>query len=129
MFVEQISVFIENKNGRLSAISNVLAESGINISALSLAENEEYGMLRMVVDNPHKAKEVLKEHGVICKVSKVLCLEIEDVAGGFAKIVEKLSLNKIEIQYMYACLSRKEGKALMIFNVDDVELAEKILNS
>ena len=75
-----------------------------------------------------KAKEVLKEHGVICKVSKVLCLEIEDVAGGFAKIVEKLSLNKIEIQYMYACLSRKEGKALMIFNVDDVDLAEKILN-
>ena len=129
MLVEQISVFIENKKGRLSAISDVLAQNNINITALSLAESEEYGMLRMIVDEPHKAKDILVEHGVVCKVSKVLQVEIKDVAGEFSKIVKELSNNEIEIYYMYACLSKKEGKALMIFNVDKVDVAQKVIEN
>ncbi len=127
MLVEQIAVFIENKKGRLSAITKILAENGINITALSLAESEEYGMLRMIVSEPHKAKEILSQKGVVCKVSKVLQIEINDVAGEFSKIVNILSNEEIEIYYMYASVSKNDGKALMIFNVDNVELAQKVI--
>lgn len=128
MLVDQIAVFIENKKGRLSAITDILAKNNINITALSLAESDEYGMLRMIVNEPYKAKEILSLNGVICKVSKVLLIEFDDVAGEFSKIVNVLSSQNVEIYYMYASLSKKEGKALMIFNVDNVELAQKVID-
>ena len=87
MIVEQISVFIENKQGNLSAIADLLANNNIDISALSLAENSEYGMLRMIVSDPHLAQQTLSSSGIFCKVTKVLAVAIDDKPGGFAKSV------------------------------------------
>ena len=128
MLVEQISVFIENKQGRLSQIANTLAQNNIDISALSLAENTEYGILRMIVSDPYKAKDVLFSDGVICKVTKVLAVAIDDVPGGFAKEIETLANNGIEVNYMYACVSHQKGKALMILSVNDLEKAQSLIS-
>ena len=129
MLVEQISVFIENKKGRLSEIAEVLAENKIDVSALSLADTEEYGVVRMIVSDPHKAKEVLEKHGVVGKVTDVLAVAIDDVPGGFAKALKTLTDNSVEIKYMYACVAHEKGKALMIFSVEDPKSAEQIISS
>ena len=127
MIVEQISVFIENKEGRLLEIAEVLSQNNIDISALSLADTEEYGVLRMIVSDPYKAKEVLLQNGVIGKVTDVLAVVIDDVPGGFTKALKQISDNRISVKYMYACTSHKKGKALMILSVSDIQKAEEIV--
>ncbi len=127
MLVEQISVFIENKKGRLSEIAEVLAQNNIDISALSLADTDEYGVLRMIVTDPHKAKEALAEHGVIGKVTPVLAVAIEDRPGGFYEALSVLTDNHVEIKYMYACVSHEKGKALMILSVENPQMAEEMI--
>ncbi len=128
MLVEQISVFIENKKGRLSEIAEVLAQNNIDISALSLADTDEYGVLRMIVTDPHKAKEALAEHGVIGKVTTVLAVAIEDRPGGFCEALSTLTDNHVEIKYMYACVSHEKGKALMILSVENPKAAEELIS-
>ncbi len=127
MIVEQISVFVENKKGRLLEIAEVLSQNNIDISALSLADNEEYGVLRMIVNNPYKAKDVLKTHGVVCKVTDVLAVVMSDKPGGFSSALKQISENGISIKYMYACTSQQSGKAIMILSVSDLEKAEEII--
>lgn len=127
MIVNQVSVFVENKKGRLAAITETLAQNQIDISALSLAENEEYGILRLIVNNAQKAKEVLSESGVIVKITKVLAIAIEDVPGGFSAGMQVLTENNIEIRYAYACVAHESGKALMIFSVENPENADRLL--
>ena len=127
MIVEQISVFVENKEGRLLEIAEVLSQNNIDISALSLADTEEYGVLRMIVSDPYKAKEVLLQNGVIGKVTDVLAVVIDDVPGGFTKALKQISDNGIGVKYMYACTSHKKGKALMILSVSDIQKAEEIV--
>ena len=127
MIVEQVSVFVENKMGRLAAVTKTLAQNGIDISALSLAENEEYGVLRLIVSNPQKAKQALNQSGVIVKITPVLAVAIEDVPGGFSAALEVLTAANVEIRYVYACVAHETGKALMIFSVEDPETADKLL--
>lgn len=127
MIVEQISVFIENKEGRLSAIADILAQNGIDISALSLADTAEYGVLRMIVSDPYKAKDALLAQGIIGKVTDVLAVSISDEPGGFATSLKNITDNGISIKYMYACVSHKKGKALMILSVSDLQKAEAII--
>ena len=127
MIVEQISVFIENKEGRLLEVAEVLAKNNIDISALSLADTEEYGVLRMIVSDPYKAKAVLLETGVICKVTDVLAVSISDEPGGFATSLKSITDNGIFIKFMYACVSHKKGKALMVLSVSDLQKAEEII--
>lgn len=129
MIVEQISVFIENKEGRLSEIAEVLAENKIDISALSLADTDEYGVLRMIVSDPYKAKEVLLTHGVIGKVTDVLAVAINDEPGGFSQALKRITDEGISVKYMYACTSHKKGTALMILAVSDIEKAEEIVKN
>ena len=128
MIVEQISVFVENKKGRLNEIAEVLAKNHVDISALSLADTEEYGVVRMIVNNPHLAKEVLKAHGVIAKVTSVLAVAIDDKPGGFYRALSTLTDNDISVKYMYASMSHEKGKAIMILSVDDLEKAEEIIS-
>ncbi len=128
MLAEQISVFIENKTGRLAEIAECLGNGGIDISALSLADTDEYGVLRMIVSDPHRAKQLLAETGVIGKVTKVLAVAIDDRAGGFADAVGILTKNDVQIKYMYACVSHEKGKALMILSVEDPENADKLID-
>ena len=114
MIIRQISVFLENKPGRLTAAVDVLAKNGIDISALSLADTAEFGVLRMIVDQPDRAKEVLNETGVIVRISHVVAIAMDDVPGGAVTILHTLSENGLNIEYMYACVGKISGKALMV---------------
>lgn len=127
MLAKQISVFLENKPGRLSEAAEVLARNSIDISALSLADTDEYGVLRMIVSDPDKAKQVLRDSGVICKVTQVLVVAIEDTPGGFSNSLRVLTDNGIEVKYMYACVSREIGKAIMVVSVSNPEEADKLI--
>ena len=129
MLVKQISVFLENKPGRLSEAAEVLAKNGIDISALSLADTDEYGVLRMIVSDPDKAKNALGESGVICKVTDALVVAIDDRPGGFSESLRILTDNGIEVKYMYACVSRAQGKAIMVLSVADPAKADELIRN
>lgn len=129
MLVKQVSAFIENKTGRLAEVADILAENHIDISALSLADTADYGIARMILSDPEKAVEVLKAAGIICKITEALAVAVDDVPGGFAKAVHHLTNAGIEIKYMYACVGNHDGKALMIFSVEEPEIAEGIIAS
>jgi len=127
MFIKQLSVFVENKAGRLEPIIKSLGEGGINIRALSIADTTDFGILRIIVDDDKKARETLRENGVISKVTDVIAVYIDDRSGGLAAVLDKVAAAGVNIEYMYAFLGRKEGKALMVLKADDEAAAEKAL--
>lgn len=127
MFIKQLSIFVENKQGRLEKIISELGNNNINISALSMADTTDFGILRIIADQPEKAKSVLNEIGVIAKLTDVMAVVIDDNSGGLASVLSIISQNGISIEYMYAFLGKVQGKALMVFKVSDAELTEKIL--
>lgn len=127
MFIKQLSIFVENKVGRLQSIISALSENDINISALSIADTTDFGILRIIVDNPDKAKLVLKGMGVISKASDVVAVYIDDRSGGLAKVLNIVSEAGIGIEYMYAFHGRIEGKALMVLKTDNEEMLEQVL--
>ena len=128
MFVKQLSVFVENKFGRISEIINALAENSIDISALSLADTSEFGILRLIVDKPELAVDVLKAEGVIVKLSDVLAIAIDDAPGGLAKALSVLTEANVVIEYMYAFIGKADGKAMTVIRVDDEAKAIDALN-
>lgn len=128
MFIKQLSIFVENKFGRLEAIVDCLSENGINLRALSLADTETYGVLRVIVDDADKAKKVLGEIGVISKVTDVVAVYLDDRSGGLASVLSILKDEEVSVEYMYAFLGRKEGKALMVVKADDEAKIEKVLS-
>ena len=128
MFIKQLSIFVENKVGRLQSIIDALGENDVNISALSIADTTDFGILRIIVDNPDKAKLVLKGMGVISKTTDVIAVYIDDRTGGLASVLNVVTKAGISIEYMYAFLGRKEGKALMVLKADDEEMAEIVLS-
>lgn len=127
MFIKQLSIFIENKVGRLQAIMDTLSENDINIRALSIAETTEFGILRIITPEVDKAKKVLREVNVISKITDVIAVYIDDKAGGLAKMLKCITDAGINVEYMYAFLGRTEGKALMVLKADDEAEAEKAL--
>ena len=127
MFIKQLSVFVENKQGRLEAIINALGENGVNISALSIAETSEFGVLRLIVDDIDKAKACLNEIGVISKITDVIAVYIDDRTGGLGSVLKIVSEGGVSIEYMYAFLGRTEGKALMVLKADDEVKVKEIL--
>lgn len=128
MFIKQLSIFVENKVGRLQAIINALGENDVNIRALSIADTTDFGILRIIVDNPDKAKLVLKGLGVISKSTDVVAVYIDDRSNGLGEVLNIVSGAGIGIEYMYAFLGRTEGKALMVLKADDEVKLEKVLN-
>jgi hypothetical protein len=127
MRVEQISVFLENRAGRLAEITRVLGEAEVNIRALSLADTSDFGILRLIVSDNDKAKEVLKEHGFTVGKTSVVAVEVEDRPGGLNRILEILSKESINVEYMYAFVQHSGANALMIFRFDDIDSAVKLL--
>ena len=127
MIIRQLSVFLENKPGRLCAAIDELAKAGVNISALSLADAAEYGILRLIVDQPDLAKEVLTASGVIVKTHRVIALAMNDEPGGAGTILHLLADAGVNIEYMYACVGHVTGKALMVVRTDNAEKAEQAL--
>lgn len=129
MKVQQISIFLENKSGRLSEVTRVLGDNGINIRALSLADTTDFGILRLIVNDTEKANKVLKENGFTVGKTDVIAVEVDDRPGGLASILEVLNKENINVEYMYAFVERSQGNAVIIFRFDDqyTETAIKLL--
>jgi hypothetical protein len=127
MKVEQISVFIENKSGRLAEIARLLGEAGINIRALSLADTSDFGILRLIVNDREKANQVLKEKGFTVSKTEVVAVEVPDRPGGLSEILQTLDLEAINVEYMYAFVERCGENAVIIFRFDETEKAIKVL--
>ncbi len=127
MKVEQISVFLENKAGRLAEVTHVLGREGINIRALSLADTTDFGILRLIVNDREKAKKALKEAGFTVGITQVIAVEVEDKPGGLAKILKLLADEGINVEYMYAFVERSSGNAVLIFKFEDLDRAIEIL--
>ncbi|NLI33926.1 MAG: ACT domain-containing protein [Deltaproteobacteria bacterium] len=127
MHVEQISVFLENKAGRLCEVTRILAESGINIRALSLADTSDFGILRLIVNDNDKAREVLKERGFTVGKTEVVAVEVDDRPGGLHRILDILFRSNVNVEYMYAFVQQSGDNAVIIFRFDNPEEAVNIL--
>lgn len=129
MKVTQISIFIENKSGRLAEVSRVLGEKNVNIRALSLADTSDFGILRLIVDNTDLAKETLKECGFTVSKTEVVAVEVPDCPGGLSSILQVLDAANVNVEYMYAFVERSAGNAVIIFRFDDVDQAIEVLQA
>lgn len=129
MFIHQLSLFLENKPGRLSESCHALANAGINILTLSLADTQQFGILRLIVQDWEKAKKVLEETGVVVKVTEVVATEVPDHPGGLAKILEVIEGAHLNIEYMYAFTFRKQDKAVLVFRFNEPAKAVEVLKS
>ncbi|MFH2123382.1 MAG: ACT domain-containing protein [Pseudomonadota bacterium] len=123
MRVEQIAVFLENKSGRLAEITATLADNGINIRALSVADTADFGILRLIVDDVEKAKKVLKENGVTVGVTNVIAVEVADRSGGLANVLKTIEKAGLNVEYMYAFVNRSGENAVLIFRFDEMDRA------
>ncbi len=129
MHAEQISIFLENKSGRLAEVTRVLAAADINIRALALAETTDFGVLRLIVNDNDKARQTLKENGFTVKKTRVVAVKVPDRPGGLAAILDTLGQGAINIEYMYAFVQQSGSDAIMIFRFDDPDAALKLLQA
>jgi hypothetical protein len=129
MKVEQISIFIENKSGRLAEVTHVLGTAGVNIRALSLADTSDFGILRLIVDKTDQAKSALKANGFTVSKTEVVAVEVPDRPLGLYGILEVLDRGKVNVEYMYAFVERCGGNAVIIFRFDNPEEAIKVLTA
>lgn len=127
MRAEQISVFLENKAGRLCEVTGVLAEAQVNIRALALADTSDFGVLRLIVDNIEKAKEALKKAGFTVGKTNVLAVEVPDRPGGLYEILHLLQSSNINVEYMYAFVQQTGNNAVMIFRFDNTDEALRVI--
>jgi hypothetical protein len=125
--INQVSIFIENTKGRLSEVCGLLGDNNINIKALTIAETPEFGILRVVLNDTEKAKQVLKANGFIAKIAPVVAVEVSDTPGGLAKALKVLADNDINLEYMYGFVEKASEKALMVLKFDNIETAIEIL--
>lgn len=129
MKVEQLSIFIENKSGRLAEITRILGEADINIRALSLADTSDFGILRLIVNDVETAKRVLKDKGFTVNKTEVVAVEVPDQPGGLSTILQALDSDLINVEYMYAFVERCGGNAVIIFRFDETDKAITTLKS
>ena len=123
MKVEQISIFIENKSGRLAEVTTILGFAGVNIRALSLADTSDFGILRLIVNDRDKAITALKGKGFTVSKTEVVAVEVPDQPGGLASILHVLDKDSMNVEYMYAFVERCGANAVIIFRFDDTEKA------
>ncbi len=127
MFIKQLSVFVENKPGRLSSITNLLKDNNIDIRALSVADTRDFGILRLIVNDPVKAERALKENGCTVSLTNVIAVGIEDTPGGLAAAMDILYSNNIGVEYLYAFVSKSENTAYVILRVENNDNAVEVL--
>ena len=123
MLVKQVSIFVENKEGKIADVLKILAKENINISALSLADTTNFGILRLIVDDPKKAKNILQMEDMIVKINEILAVGINDQPGGLAKVLDILAKGKVAIEYMYAFTGHNKDNATVVFKTNDLEKA------
>ncbi|MHB1315277.1 MAG: ACT domain-containing protein [Christensenellales bacterium] len=127
MFVKQISVFIENKRGRLAALTRQLGENQLDLVALSIADTTNFGILRCIVNDTEKALRVIRDAGFTANTTDVMATEVHDKPGGLAKVLALLDEAGINVEYLYSFVRTPSDKALILFRVDDIGRAVKLL--
>lgn len=127
MKIQQLSIFVENKCGRLAEITKILADENINIRAMTVADTSDFGILRLIVDKPEKAVESFKNKGMTFSLTSVIGIGLSDVPGAFANAVEILSNAGIGIEYLYDYINTVGGKACIILRVDNEDKAIAVL--
>jgi hypothetical protein len=127
MIIEQLSVFLENKAGALAEITEQLAEAGVDIEALTIADTAEFGVLRFIVDAPKKALSVLKLNGFVASLTPVIALRMDNTPGSLAAITKLFAEAGVSIEYLYACVAREIGSAFVILRVEDTDAAARML--
>ena len=127
MNILQISVFLENRAGQLAEITRLMAQEGVDIRALSIAETADYGLARMIVSDSHKASSVLLHHGDILSMTPVYAVEVPDQPGGLADLLGLLAENNIDVEYMYSLFARTEGKAYMVMRITNEPMFLSVL--
>ncbi len=127
MTVKQISVFVENKAGKLAELTDYLQQHEIDMRALSIAESEDFGIVRMIVDDAYKTSCVLKEAGYVSSITPVLAVEMPDKPGSLFQVLRMLGDGGVNLDYMYAFLTKKESTAYMVLRVENNEKAVEIL--
>jgi hypothetical protein len=127
MSVKQISVFLENRKGRLAEVTQTLAREKVNIRALSLADTSDFGVLRIIVNNPERCLAALKAKSFVAQVTEVIAVEVEDTPGGLARILEVLDGDNVNVEYMYAYVEKSRDNAIVIVRIDDRERALAVL--
>ncbi len=127
MRAEQISIFLENKAGRLAEVTSILAEADVNIRALAIADTSDFGVLRLIVNDNQRAIEALRNRGFTVGKTDVVAVEVEDRPGGLYRILDLLYKAEINVEYMYAFVTQSGSNAIMIFRFDNIEEAVKLL--
>jgi hypothetical protein len=121
MHIKQISVFLENNAGRLAEVTEVLAQAAINLRAIAIADTADFGILRLIVDKEAEAVQALAKAGFTTRETQVAAVEIDDTPGGLAGVMKIFKDHNINIEYLYASLEHKSGKAVVIFKLQDIE--------
>jgi hypothetical protein len=127
MEIKQISVFLENNAGRLGEVTKTLANAGVNIRAISIADTADFGILRLIVNKVDAAVAALNQAGFTTRLTDVAAVEIDDIPGSLARIMELFQKGKVNIEYLYASLENKSGKAVVIFKLEDHEKGVQIV--
>ena len=127
MSITQISIFLENRAGQLSEITKILSENSIDLKALNIAETADYGILRIISDDSDKAAKLLRDNGFIVTETPVAAAAVPNKAGGLNDLLNIISKEEIDIEYMYSVFGQKDGLAYMIFKVKDVEAFISVL--
>ena len=127
MKVKQLSLFLENKPGALSRPVEVLAKAKFNILTLSVADTQQFGILRLILQDWEKAKQLLEQNGFVVKVTDMVAIEVSDAPGGLAEILAALEKTHVNLEYMYGFTQRKAGKGMLVFRFDDPDRAIETL--
>lgn len=127
MRVKQLSVFLENRSGRLREVTDLLGNAGINIRALSLADTSDFGILRLIVNKPDEAYRILRDAQFTIRETDVLAVEVEDQPGGLARVLRIFESGGVNVEYMYAFVEKATDNAIMIFRVEDPDQSAQLL--
>ena len=127
MIIKQISIFVENKPGRLAEITEIIAKNDINIRALSVADTTHFGILRIIVDDPEMVQRVLKEAGLTVSITSVITAATNDRPGGLAAVLKLFAARDIQIEYMYAFIAKSENEAYVVMRIENEDEAVKLL--
>lgn len=121
MKIQQLSIFLQNRVGNLSKPLELLSQNNVNIRALCMADTSEFGILRLVVDNPQKGKEILEENNFLVKITDIIGVEMTDTPGGLTSVLKVIRENNVDLEYLYAFTHDKVGKAILLLHSDDLE--------
>ena len=127
MKIKQLSIFLQNRMGSLSKPLEDLTVADVNIRAMCMADTSEFGILRLVVDNPEKGKEALEQNSFLVKMTEIIGVEMNDTPGGLTSVLNIIKENNIDLEYLYAFSHDKEGKAILLLHADDIDELIEVL--